>query len=83
MSKQNAMIKMIPVERVNILNPRVRNPKMFDAIVQNIAKVGLKRPYHRYACALKSGRQRLRFSLWSGSAGSIYGLRAGNDTGRW
>lgn len=44
MSKQNAMIKMIPVEKVNILNPRVRNPKMFDAIVQNIAKVGLKRP---------------------------------------
>jgi ParB family chromosome partitioning protein len=44
MSKQNATIKMIPVDKVNILNPRVRNPKMFDAIVQNIAKVGLKRP---------------------------------------
>jgi len=44
MSKQNAIIKMIPIDRVNILNPRVRNPKMFDAIVQNIAKVGLKRP---------------------------------------
>ena len=41
MSKQNATIKMIPVDKVNILNPRVRNPKMFDAIVQNIAKVGL------------------------------------------
>jgi ParB family chromosome partitioning protein len=37
-------IQVIPVDRINVLNPRTRNPKLFDAVVQNIAKVGLKRP---------------------------------------
>lgn len=45
MSKQhNASIKMIPVDSVHILNPRVRNAKIFEGIVDNITKVGLKRP---------------------------------------
>jgi len=45
MSKHNSTsIKMIPVNRINILNPRVRNAKLFEGIVQNIARVGLKRP---------------------------------------
>jgi len=37
-------VQMIPVDRINILNPRVRNKKIFSDIVQNISKVGLKRP---------------------------------------
>lgn len=45
MSEPNSTsVEMIPVDQVNILNPRVRNTKIFDSIVQNIAKVGLKRP---------------------------------------
>jgi ParB family transcriptional regulator, chromosome partitioning protein len=45
MSRQkNTSLQMIPVEKVNVLNPRVRNAKLFDGIVQNIARVGLKRP---------------------------------------
>jgi ParB family chromosome partitioning protein len=37
-------IKMIPLDRVTIINPRVRNKKMFAEIVSNIAEIGLKRP---------------------------------------
>lgn len=41
---RNAQIKMIAISKINILNPRVRNQKVFDDITENIAKVGLKRP---------------------------------------
>ena len=38
------MIEMIPIERIVVLNPRVRDPKKFAEIVDNIRKVGLKQP---------------------------------------
>jgi ParB family chromosome partitioning protein len=45
MSKQKIpAIKMIDIDKIHILNPRVRNPKLFQAIADNIAQVGLKRP---------------------------------------
>jgi len=44
MSKSSTPIKMILIEKINILNPRVRNQKVFDGIVHNITQVGLKRP---------------------------------------
>lgn len=37
-------IQRIPIDRINILNPRVRSQKIFMEIVVNISKVGLKRP---------------------------------------
>ncbi len=37
-------IEMIPIERINIVNPRSRNKRVFKGIVENIAEVGLKRP---------------------------------------
>lgn len=37
-------IEMIPVDRVDVVNPRVRNKKAFRDIVDNIAKIGLKKP---------------------------------------
>ncbi len=37
-------VEMIPIERINVINPRVRNKKIFKEIVSNIAELGLKRP---------------------------------------
>jgi ParB family chromosome partitioning protein len=37
-------VTMIPIEKVNILNPRTHNKKIFGAITDNISDVGLKRP---------------------------------------
>jgi ParB family chromosome partitioning protein len=37
-------IALVPIDRVNVVNPRSRNQRSFDAIVENIAAVGLKRP---------------------------------------
>jgi len=37
-------VEMIPIDRVVIVNPRVRNRRIFNEIVESIALVGLKRP---------------------------------------
>lgn len=37
-------IEMIPVDRIHVVNPRIRNKKVFKGIVENIAEIGLKRP---------------------------------------
>lgn len=37
-------IQMIPINEINVLNPRSRNKAVFQGIVSNISNVGLKRP---------------------------------------
>jgi len=40
----NEEVKMIPIESIRILNPRFRDQKKFQAIVQSIKNLGLKKP---------------------------------------
>jgi ParB family chromosome partitioning protein len=44
MSESARELRLIPVDRIEVLNPRERNEEMFDEIVDNIAKIGLKKP---------------------------------------
>lgn len=37
-------VEMIPIERITVVNPRVRSRRNFKEIVDNIAKIGLKKP---------------------------------------
>jgi ParB family chromosome partitioning protein len=37
-------VEWIPIERIHVLNPRLRNKRVFKEIVENITKIGLKRP---------------------------------------
>ena len=37
-------IRLIPIELITVIDPRVRNKKIFKEIVSNIAELGLKRP---------------------------------------
>jgi ParB family chromosome partitioning protein len=37
-------IEWIPIERITVTNPRVRDRRVFRDIVENIARIGLKRP---------------------------------------
>lgn len=37
-------LRMIPIDRIEVLNPRERNQKRFDVIVNNIGAIGLKKP---------------------------------------
>jgi ParB family chromosome partitioning protein len=38
------VVQMIPVEQINVLNPRSRNKYTFQGIVSNISNIGLKKP---------------------------------------
>lgn len=37
-------IEWIPIDRITVVNPRIRNKRAFREIVDNIAQIGLKRP---------------------------------------
>lgn len=37
-------VEMIPLEKITVVNPRIRNKRGFQEIVDNIALIGLKRP---------------------------------------
>lgn len=37
-------VTLIPTDRIRILNPRMRNRRTFEEMVESIARVGLKRP---------------------------------------
>ena len=38
------LVQMIPIDQINVLNPRSRNKIVFQSIVSNISNLGLKRP---------------------------------------
>jgi ParB family transcriptional regulator, chromosome partitioning protein len=42
--QETPSIEMIPIERITIINPRLRNKRIFREIIANIAEVGLKKP---------------------------------------
>ena len=44
MSTDETRVRMIPIDRIRIVNARVRDRKKFEGIVENIAAIGLKRP---------------------------------------
>jgi len=38
------LVELIPIDRITVINPRVRNKKVFKDIVANIGQIGLKKP---------------------------------------
>lgn len=38
------VVQMIPIDQINVLNPRSRNKIVFQSIISNISNLGLKRP---------------------------------------
>ena len=44
MTDAEHLVQMIPVDQINVLNPRTRNKVVFQGIVSNISNVGLKKP---------------------------------------
>lgn len=56
-------VQMIPVDLIRVLNPRVRNKKIFKEIITNIAEIGLKKPI---TVALRNRAGGLRYDLVCG-----------------
>ena len=52
--------ELIPLDRITVVNPRVRNRKAFREIVDNIAELGLKRPI---TVAARQSEDGLRYDL--------------------
>lgn len=44
MSDAALIVQMIPIDQINVLNPRSRNKVTFQGIVSNISNIGLKKP---------------------------------------
>ena len=44
MARPAQRVERIPIDRITIVNPRLRSKKIFKGIVENIAEIGLKRP---------------------------------------
>ena len=44
MNTETRNVEVIPIDRITILNPRVRNRRNFEEMVESIRLVGLKRP---------------------------------------
>ncbi|HIK93568.1 MAG TPA: chromosome partitioning protein ParB, partial [Planctomycetes bacterium] len=42
--REDQLVHMIPVDQITVLNPRLRGNHKFKQIVDNIGKLGLKRP---------------------------------------
>ena len=55
--------ELIPMDRITVVNPRVRNRKAFREIVDNIAELGLKRPI---TVAARQSEDGLRYDLVCG-----------------
>jgi len=65
-------VEMIPIERITVVNPRVRNLRGFHQIVHNIGQLGLKRPI---TVARRSGPNGPRYDLVCGQ-GRLEAYRA-------
>jgi ParB family transcriptional regulator, chromosome partitioning protein len=63
MDQTASRIEMIEISRINILNPRSRNKRQHQEIVNNIAAIGLKRPI---TVSRRPGQNGDRFDLVCG-----------------
>ena len=50
-------IQMIEIERIRILNPRHREKKRFELIVESIKNLGLKKPIQVSLRSVKDGEE--------------------------
>jgi ParB family transcriptional regulator, chromosome partitioning protein len=55
MNLETSEIRMIPVNSITVLNPRVRNKRIFNELVTSIAHLGLKKPITVSARSDESG----------------------------
>lgn len=55
--RYDPQVRMIPVGRITVLNPRSRGKKKFAQITGNIARLGLKRPVTVAAAGVRNGEE--------------------------
>ena len=53
-----SIVRMIPIDLIDVLNPRDRNKRVFEEIVENIKTIGLKKPITVTPRVGKDGNER-------------------------
>ena len=56
-------VELIPIDRITVINPRIRNRKSFKDIVENVGALGLKKPI---TVARRDASDGLRYDLVCG-----------------
>lgn len=56
-------VQIVPISRVSVVNPRIRNKKSFRDLVENIAALGLKKPI---TVTRREGQEGVRYDLVCG-----------------
>ena len=62
-SQEAQTVEMISIDRITVINPRVRNKKIFKEIISNIGEIGLKKPI---TVSRRDGADGPRFDLVCG-----------------
>lgn len=79
-TKERPKIELIRIDSIHVLNPRVRNQRVFQDIAANIAEVGMKRPITvTRACGEAHGKE---FALVCGQ-GRIEAFKASGMSTIW
>ncbi len=71
-------LRMIPINKIDILNTRERNTKIFDDIVENIRALGLKKPITVTPRAGKDGEERFLLVCGEGRMKAFISLGEAN-----
>ncbi len=56
-------VELVPIDLISLVNPRVRNKKVFKEIIANIAELGLKKPI---TVARRTSQEGVRYDLVCG-----------------
>ena len=80
-SENDFTIETIPVVRITVLNPRVRDKKKFLEIVDSIAKVGLKQPIKVSRVKGPDGEAAYNLVYGQGRPRGLHRARAEGDSG--
>jgi len=75
-ARETQTAELIPIEKINVVNPRIRNQRSFDEVVESIAELGLKRPI---TVALREGAGSPHYELVCGQ-GRLEAFKALDQT---
>jgi ParB family transcriptional regulator, chromosome partitioning protein len=65
-AKRDSTVRMIPIDQIIVLNPRHRGRVKFRQIIENIGRIGLKRPITVAATESKDGKPRFHLACGQG-----------------
>lgn len=79
--QQAGEVRMIPVNQIEVINPRERNNRVFNEIVGNIRAIGLKKANQGHAACYSRWRREVSACVRRGSPEGFPFTRRDNHSG--